>query len=98
MLQETYCKENCSKKFEKGWNGKIVHSFSDSNHSRGVTILFNNSIAKRDDFNIIDTHVDKEGRRIIINVEIKKEIWCFVNMYCPTNEMSRKMFMSEILK
>ena len=39
MLQETYCTQANNVKFEKGWRGDVIHSCTNSTHSRGVSIL-----------------------------------------------------------
>ena len=39
-LQETYCTKDFVPKFDQLWKGKVVHSVSDSAHSKGVAILF----------------------------------------------------------
>ena len=38
-IQETYCTELNDAQFRKGWSGNVYHSFSDSTHSRGVSVL-----------------------------------------------------------
>ena len=40
LLQESYCTESFVSVMNKGWNGKIFHSYSASEHSKGVCILF----------------------------------------------------------
>ena len=38
LLQETYCTETNKVKFKKGWRGDVIHSCTNSTHSRGVSI------------------------------------------------------------
>ena len=39
FMQETFLLEKDEKYFVAEWKGIAIHSFSDSNHSRGVSIL-----------------------------------------------------------
>ena len=53
LLQETYCKTDFEHIFNSNWNGKIFHNFTDSSHSRGVCIMFDE---------IINQHCSENGR------------------------------------
>ena len=44
LLQETSCTKGFDGIVNKGWNGEIVHSYSPSAHSKGVSILFAKSL------------------------------------------------------
>ena len=40
LLQETSCSKDYDAAMQKQWQGEMVHSFSNSGHSRGVGMLF----------------------------------------------------------
>ena len=40
LLQEIFCTDEFIGKIKKGWQGEILHSCSNSKHSKGVSILF----------------------------------------------------------
>jgi hypothetical protein len=65
--------------FDKDWPGKVFHAYSDSSHSRGVAILLNENLKT----NIIDTHRSEDGRRIMTNLVINGEEFCFISAYAP---------------
>ena len=44
LLQETFCTKDFAKEFKRGWKGEILHSYTDSCHSRGVCILFKGGV------------------------------------------------------
>ena len=46
-LQETYCSKEFKPKFEREWKhiaGKIKHCYTNSSHSRGISIIFRKDI------------------------------------------------------
>ena len=86
LLQETYCTKGFDGIVNKGWNGEIVHSYSPSAHSKGVSILFAKSLV----CNIISTHSDDVGRTLLVNVEINGVYYSICNVYCP-NEVSERV-------
>ena len=45
FLQETFAMNSNYKEFNRGWQGEIFHSFSDSTHSRGVCIMLRNNFS-----------------------------------------------------
>lgn len=92
LLQETYCTYNFISKFKRGWSGDIVHSVSDSAHSRGVCILFRKGLKHT----VLDVHECKNGRFIAINLEINGNIFSIINVYCPNNLKQRIQFLGEI--
>ena len=44
LLQETHFIEKNKEMYIRNWNGKTIHSFSDSSFSRGVSILFSKNV------------------------------------------------------
>jgi len=94
-LQETYlteCKENM---IYDVWNAKYsIHNFSDSPHSRGVSILLNPKL----DVQIIDTYKCNNARIIITNVKISGNVLSVVNVYAPNKPNSRKEFFHRLYK
>ena len=84
MLQETYCKQANNVKFKKGWRGDVrgdvIHSCTNSTHSRGVSIL----LSKKFNYTIINSHSDNDGRITVVNLEICNKGYNLVNIYAPT--------------
>ena len=78
---------------KKGWDGDIMHSFSKSPHSKGVSIL----IAKGLPYNVISTHCDNDGRMILINLELNGVEYSVCNVYCP-NDLSDRLKFLGVLK
>ena len=93
FLQETYCCVNFEKQFKAFWDGDIFHSFTDSNHSRGVCIM----ISKKVEHRIVDKYCDDYGRIVILNVEMNNEYFSFVSVYCPNNVSERVVFLDKYL-
>ena len=88
-LQETYCTEDFEKQFKTFWPGQIVHSFTDSKHSRGVCILI-----KKDFIGKIEKiHTDNMGRKLLINFKINGDFYTVVNLYAPNADSDRKKFL-----
>ena len=65
FLQETHFIEKNELKYNSRWFGKSVHNFSNSAHSRGVSILFRKDL----DFEIINVHKSDDGRKLLINIQ-----------------------------
>lgn len=93
LLQETYCTKNIERQFNRDWNGSILHSFSDSNHSRGVSIL----VRKHLGLAICSTHSDDEGRLLLINGKLSssEQKVTVVAAYAPNVLSSRIEFMKK---
>lgn len=94
-LQETYLTECKEKMINDVWSAEYsINNFTDSPHSRGVSILFN----PRCDVQIIDTYKCDNARVIITNVKISGNIICIVNVYAPNKPNSRKDFFHKLHK
>lgn len=87
-MQETYCTHDFIKEFNKNWQGKIIHSVSDSEHSKGVCIM----IRKEFNINIINQHNCCKGRYLLLNVEIDGVGYTIGNIYAPNNVQDRITF------
>jgi exonuclease III len=68
-------------------------SFSDSVHSRGVTILFKKNI----DIEVINHHYSQVGRKLLVNFKYKENIFSLVNVYLPNHEKLRVDFLKRLL-
>lgn len=88
FLQETYCVTNFIPYFNSNWRGKVFHACTDSKHSRGVSIMFN----ERFHVTISNIHQSQDGRRLIVNGIYKEKSVSFVCIYAPNEEKSRKDF------
>jgi exonuclease III len=92
FLQETYCTSKAESVFNKNWDGKCFHSISDSSHSRGTMILFNKSL----NIKVMNKHCDIYGRKLLLNVEIDKNVYTLVSAYAPNNEQLRSDFFKKL--
>ena len=92
LLQETYCTKDFEVIMKKGWNGEIINRHSESSHSKGVCILF----AKDFVYNIISTHCDNNGRKLLVNIEINGVDFSICNVYCRNDVSDRVKFLKEI--
>ncbi len=92
FLQETHFKKNCNDKISTNWNGHVFHAFSDSPHSRGVTILFRKDL----DIDVVNTYHSADGRRLLVNVKINDKGTTLVNVYAPNIEKERIHFFSRL--
>ena len=91
LLQETYCTKGFDVVLNKGWNGEIIHSYSLSAHSKGVSILF----AKSLEYDILSTHSDDVGRTLLVNIEINGIYYSICNVYCPNDVSERVNFLKQ---
>ena len=94
FLQETFCTLEYVKQFNAGWKGTIFHSFSNSNHSKGVCILISENVTCK----VINVHRDNEGRKVLVNVKIHDEYYSLVSVYCPNTEKMRVEFIKKLQK
>ena len=94
FLQETHCTNDDILKFNEGWKGTIVHSVTENRKSKGVAIAFASSF----NFSVVSKHVDKEGRRIMMQVSHEDEDITLVNLYAPNEPRSRKIFFTKCQK
>ena len=91
LLQESYCTESFVSVMKQGWNGKIFHSYSASEHSKGVCILFRKGL----ELDILSVHCDDVGRLIVVNFELNNVNCSVCNVYCPNNVTERIKFLAD---
>ena len=87
-LQETFLTKELENEVKKDWNGLIEHNFSDSVHSRGVSILFKEGFEAK----ILNIHRCYEGRKLLINALINDDVLTLVNVYAPNKDTLQKEF------
>ena len=92
LVQESYCTLANSDKFKRGWKGEILHSYSNSTHSRSVSILFNRKL----DYTVLNSHTDNDGRLILANLKINNNEFTLVNIYAPNSEAERIAFFNKM--
>ena len=92
LLQETYCTKDFSDKIKKGWNGEMIHSYSLSKHSKGVSILFSKDLP----YKLISKHTDSDGRIILVNIEFNGVQYSICNVYCPNDISNRIAFLRTV--
>ncbi len=62
FMQETFCTKEFSKIEDSAWPGKIYHNLSHTPHSKGVAIMFSNSL----DYKVHNVHKMEDSRVILI--------------------------------
>ena len=92
--RETYCKLNFMKSFNNLWKGKILHSVTDSVHSRGVCFMFKNNL----NVEILNTKSCDMGHLLLVNIKVNEEIITLVNIYAPNSETDRTSFYGKVDK
>ena len=90
-LQETFCTLQNKDNIDKDQTGYVLHSLSDSTHSKGVAILFREGLA----FELINSHSDQFGRRLLVNIKYENEEFCIANIYAPNDDQDRLQFLKE---
>ncbi len=85
FLQETYIDERIGKRMALEWKGAQYHSYTESNHSRGVSILFRPKL----NVHVMNSKYCNVGRRLLLNVKIGNQEYCLVNIYAPNDVRSR---------
>ena len=61
FTRNIYCTKSCANNFNRGWGGDIFSSYSNSTHSRGVSILLSKDIK----YNIISIRNPKSKTVLI---------------------------------
>lgn len=79
LLQGTHFIEKNELKYNVGWHWKNFHSFSDSLHNKGVSVLFRKNLTVE----ILNVKISNDGRKILLNVEFDSEVFTIVNIYAP---------------
>ena len=91
-LQETHFVEKSSFKYDARWQGQSFHSYSDTPHGRGVTVLFKDKFEAE----IINVYKSLDGRRILINFKTKDIVYTLINIYAPNTENARIDFFKRL--
>ncbi len=86
FLQETFCKQELPKFTHPNWT--IKHNLTNSTHSRGVAIMFHNSL----NFEIKNIHKKEDSRVILINAVIDNAELTLCNIYAPNDSSTRKEY------
>ena len=81
MLQEAHCTEKSSEVWAAEWGYTTLFSSLASNKV-GVAILFNNNFS----FKIMRQLCDKEGRYIIVDLEVGELTLTLCNIYAPNTD------------
>ena len=95
-FQETFITQNICKEIEKDFSlvGKIFSCFSDSSHSRGVSVLLSHNLSNLE---VIDIHKGTDGRKIMINATLlpSNRVFSLVSVYAPNNDKDKIKFIQE---
>lgn len=91
LAQETHFKETMMPYIKTEWQGEVIHSFG-TTKSKGVSIFIDKKINPE----IINTHKDREGRLLLINVKINDNIYTIVNVYAPNDRKQRNTFYKQV--
>lgn len=95
LLQETYFTQDKNEITKNLWEKEHAHHvFSDSSHSRGVSILFNPLLNAE----VLNIHKSMDARKLLINVNIGGTVFCIVNVYAPNKVNHRKDFFNSLNK
>ena len=92
LLQETHFVKEQESYYNSRWFGEKYHCFSDSVHSRGVSVLFMQNL----NLEVINAHRSQDGRKILINVKYLDKTLTLVNVYAPNSEKCRVEFFKRL--
>ena len=93
-MQETFCTSKNVTYINEYCRGHVVHSLTDSSHSRGTCILF----SKKLNVTIEETFDTSDGRCNLVNVKIMNEDYTFVSVYAPNIEKIRNEYNQKLSK
>ena len=92
FLQETHFVEKQEYVYNSRWFGDIIHCYSESVHSRGVSIL----IRKNSKIELINYNRSTDGRKLLVNIRYNDKIITLINIYAPNNEKDRIEFFKKL--
>ena len=88
FLQETHFVKEQENYYNSRWFGEKYHCFSDSVHSRGVSVLFK----QNSKIEVLNVHRSQDGRKILLNVTYLDKTLTLVNAHAPNSEKCRVEF------
>ncbi len=97
FLQETFCTKEFIDTFKYEWSNtseEIIHSCSESNHSKGVTIIFKKGLNVK----IENSITSDDGRKLLVNCTINGCRFSLVNIYSPNKVSERIQFFKKTSK
>ncbi len=86
FAQETFCTKEFPRQNNSKWT--VKHNLTNSAHSRGVAIMFHNSL----NIDIQNIHKKDDARAILINLKIENVETTLCNIYAPTEASKREEF------
>ena len=92
-LQETFCTAEFKNDFNQNWDGTILHSFTDSVHSRGVCIM----MCKDLNCEVLDSRSDQDGHILMIKIKLQDDIYNIINVYAPNNISEWNAFLKQFI-
>lgn len=78
FIQETYIQKSFEKYFKVQWKGDMFLA-PGTNHSKGVAILIKNNV----EYELVSSHIDNDGRYVILEMKIQDKLFMLVNIYAP---------------
>jgi len=81
-IQESHFQEGDRTNWEEHWKGAIISSCWEKSNARGVTFLLREDL----NYKLIQHFTDKEGRWVILDMEINKSRYTMANYYGPNDD------------
>ncbi|VDI81458.1 blast:Transposon TX1 uncharacterized 149 kDa protein [Mytilus galloprovincialis] len=91
FIQESHFDENLEKKLYTETSNVIYFSHG-TTQSRGVAIIIDNKLECK----VINENKDKDGRILMLNIEIENIIYSLINIYAPNIETERNKFFKNL--
>lgn len=89
LLQETHSTKNDERVWSNEWGSKIIFNHG-TNFSKGVAVLFQRHFPVQ----INSTHIDTDGRYIILELKVEEIQFVLINVYGPNDD--NKLFFSNL--
>ena len=80
--------------YDRKWNGKAIHAFTDTPLSRGVSGFFFKN--KECNIDILNVHKSNDGRKLLVNAKIDETLLTIVNLYATNKESERITFFNSL--
>ena len=94
FLQETHFVDKKQSIYDARWHGSAFHNFSESSHSKGVSIFFHKNFT----FKTLNIHKSADSRILVMNIEHDNNIITLVNVYAPNSENERVNVFKKVAK